>query len=158
MKICSICKVSQDKSCFHKNKSYTPGLDARCKLCKKKTYLETSSAVKERTRLWKENNVDKKRLANKNWAKVNRQYYAAWASERRASKLSATVSWDKEFSEFVLEEAFSLAKLRFTMFNFKWHVDHIVPLRGKTICGLHVWNNLQVIPAITNMKKGNRWI
>lgn len=72
---------------------------------------------------------------------------------RQANALRATPPWA---NKFFISEAYHLAKLRTQKFGFKWHVDHIVPLRSKIVCGLHVEHNLQVIPAIENLRKHNR--
>ena len=58
----------------------------------------------------------------------------------------------------MIEEAYSLAQLRTQMFGFPWHVDHIIPLQGKKVSGLHVPSNIQVIPALENVKKSNKHI
>lgn len=100
-------------------------------------------------------NADKLRLANKQWRENNKDYIANTNAIRRQQHKDQTPVLDKELTAFVFQEARSLCKLRERVFGFKWHVDHIVPLKSGVVCGFHHWNNLQVIPAVVNMQKHN---
>lgn len=80
----------------------------------------------------------------------------AHGAKRRAHKLRATPSWDSELTDFVSKAAHDLASERELATGFPWHVDHMIPLRARRICGLHIWSNLQVIPAQMNLSKRNR--
>lgn len=79
----------------------------------------------------------------------------ARVQKRNAKKLQAIPKWATDFDDFVFVEAADLARRRFIATGFKWHVDHIVPLQGRTVSGFHIHNNFQVIPASENIKKGN---
>jgi len=78
-------------------------------------------------------------------------------AKRRAAKLQRTPAWLSEDDLWLIEEVYALAKLRTDIFGFSWHVDHIVPLQGKTVSGLHVPLNLRVIPWKDNVAKGSKW-
>lgn len=95
----------------------------------------------------------KKKYAQNNKGKVN-----AAVAKRAAAKLQQTPSWVSEDDLWVIEQAYELAALRTDVFGFAWHVDHIVPLQGKNVSGFHVPYNLQVIPAVDNLRKGNRLV
>ena len=70
----------------------------------------------------------------------------------------ASPNWNDEFNSFFIKEIYHLSSLRSEVTGIKWHVDHIIPLRGKTVSGLHVWNNLQLLPASENLKKNNKHV
>lgn len=61
-----------------------------------------------------------------------------------------------ELTILATKEAHLLRELRNTCTNLEWHVDHVVPLKGKEVCGLHIWSNLAVIPKVENLRKGNK--
>ena len=96
-------------------------------------------------------------------AKIAKQKYAqsirgkvtknASSAKRRAALLQRTPSWLTEDDLWLISEAYELAALRSKMLGFSWHVDHIIPLQGKNVSGLHVPSNLQVIPSVDNLKK-----
>ena len=83
----------------------------------------------------------------------NKEKTCAIQIKRRNAKKERTPMWFGEFDEFVLSEAIELAKIRQETTGIKWHVDHMIPLQGKKVSGLHVAHNLQVIPAFLNQKK-----
>jgi hypothetical protein len=72
---------------------------------------------------------------------------AAREAKRRSIKLNACVKWA------------DLNKIKNIYLNCPagYHVDHIIPLQGKNVCGLHIENNLQYLPAIENFKKHNKF-
>jgi hypothetical protein len=88
------------------------------------------------------------------YVKANSVMASVCAAERRAKQLQATPAWA---DKFFMQEAYALAALRTKILGFKWHVDHVVPLRSKIVCGRHCEANLRVIPAVINMSKGNRY-
>lgn len=77
---------------------------------------------------------------------------------RRATKILATPRWFSELDAFIWQEAFHLAKIRTKLTGIPWAVDHMIPLQGKSACGLHLGRNCQVMPACLNNLKNNKMI
>ena len=83
------------------------------------------------------------------WRDKNKSYYVAKCAERYARKSNATPVW-ADFD--AIKDIYLEAEYQ------QMHVDHIVPLRGKTVCGLHVHENLQLLTERENCQKRNIWI
>lgn len=79
---------------------------------------------------------------------------AAVATKRRKRKYASPIS--KVYREEI-KEFYWLAKDLKSVTGEDYHVDHIVPICGENICGLHVPWNLQVLPADINLSKGNKY-
>ena len=89
--------------------------------------------------------------------KNNQHIYVAASKKRKASRIQRTPNWltSKDFE--AIELVYAEAKNREVETGIKHHVDHIIPLQGKNVSGLHVPANLQIISATDNLRKSNRY-
>lgn len=94
-----------------------------------------------------------------NWNASNRHIINAISAKRRAALLNATPPWLTQEHMKEIEEFYLLAQeLAWLNDNGKpFHVDHIIPLQGEGVCGLHVPWNLQLLPALVNIRKSNKF-
>jgi hypothetical protein len=111
---------------------------------------ETNAAA---VKAWVAANPERRKEIANNWRIANPEKVNAVYAKRRAQKKQAAPAWA---NDFFIREAYHLARIRTMATGIKWHVDHIVPLSSKLVCGLHVEHNLQVIPASINQSKNNR--
>ncbi len=91
----------------------------------------------------------------KRWAAENKDLIAKYAADRRAARNKRTPLWLTDEQHAAIIACYSAAQMASEATGVLYHVDHIVPLRGKIVSGLHVPWNLQVIIATANLKKNN---
>lgn len=120
---------------------------------KKKYYEANKVKAKLAARVWKLANPEKVRALGQSYATANPDKLRANDARRKASKLRATPAWANHRYIALWYKVAVLEELRT---GHKCHVDHIVPLRSKLVCGLHVEHNMQVMLGIDNLSKGNR--
>lgn len=110
--------------------------------------MENPDKVAKTSKAWLEANLDRKRAMNADWNARNRPAKVAALAKYRATKTKATPAWADMRK---IKEIYQKAS------EFGMHVDHVVPLHGKNVCGLHVHNNLQLLSMSENCAKGNKW-
>jgi len=103
------------------------------------------SCWSEKSKVYYENNKDACNERSKAHYEQNREYYRIRNRARNSRVKQATPKW-ADLSK--IKEIYSKRPLGY-------HVDHIIPLKGENVCGLHVHYNLQYLKAIDNLKKGN---
>ena len=93
----------------------------------------------------------------KTYNRLNRDNRNLIESKRYASKKNRTPPWLTKAQEIEIKSFYWLAQDLNKVTEGNYHVDHIIPLQGDGVCGLHVPWNLQVLPADINIAKGNKY-
>jgi hypothetical protein len=129
-------------------------------LCEKsrKYYEENKDEVTRKSILYRQRTKDRKAAYDRMFSQQNRHYRNMLKGANRAKRIQRFVEWDKGLTELVVQEAYDLCERREQLTGEKWHVDHVIPLCGRNVSGLHVWNNLAVIPAAVNLSKNNKYV
>lgn len=132
-----------------------------CKECQKannKAWYENNlERAKNNTKAWREVNKEQIKTNTKAWREANQDKCNALAAKRHSKKLNATPKWLTKQQLVEITAFYTKSKELEKATGIKYQVDHIVPLQGKLVSGLHVPWNLQVITAEENLSKGNRY-
>lgn len=141
----------------------------RKRASRKKTYEKNKASVLATSAEYRKRNRDKERRDRKAhyeqnkertaevcrlYRQANKGKVAAWQKKYQAGKRQAIPRW-ADLTK--IAETYVLAAWMTEGSGEPWHVDHIVPLQGKTVCGLHCEANLTILPAVENISKGNRY-
>lgn len=178
MKTCSCCATSMGIVNFSKNKRMKDGYEHYCKACRKKAakkikeknpdyfkdmsdkynavgpdgltyrqryYLQNKDRISENSRSHQRKNGKELRAKYKN----NRR---AYDRAREAAKIHRTPSWLSKDQKQEMVDIYALRSVKSSS-NEAYHVDHIIPLLGANVCGLHVPWNLQIIRSDDNLSK-----
>lgn len=143
MKTCTKCGEEKSFESFYKSSRNKSGRRPKCILCEKAEF-----------KVYRTNNLEEQRKRERSYTKKNLGIRAANNAKRHATKLNATPSWAN--LEQIKRIYAACAKIT-ERTGIEHHVDHIIPLQGENVCGLHVENNLAIIPAKMNLQKSNKY-
>lgn len=172
MKTCSKCGESKDFSEFKRDKTKPDGFYSSCKQCCKKQWSDNYENIAEKHRkknkIYAQLNKNSISVYRKKYHQDNREFLicktkewrnenVGWANFLRTNSKQrykrAMPPWaDVEKMKNFYIEAHELSKKT----GVKHSVDHIIPIKGKNVSGLHVESNLQVITLTDNIKKHNK--
>lgn len=108
--------------------------------------------VVAKTATWNARNADRVKVRMAKWKADNKAAVCAISGRYRAARRGATPLWANRAD---IDMWYEVAEV-LSRGGVEFHVDHVVPLQSKRVCGLHTHDNLTVIPWFQNLAKGNR--
>lgn len=120
-------------------------------------YRQNAEKLKSKSRSYSlanyERDKEKRSAYGRKWRQENPDKQAFKALRYHECRRLRVPKWLNHDDFWMIREIYDLCKLRSQITGTAHHVDHIIPLQGETVSGLHVPTNLQVIPATDNLKK-----
>lgn len=162
LKQCSICSIFKSFSEFHRQADGAGGYRASCKVCRKairrNEYLANIIVVSAQTAAYQSAHRPAYNAYADKWRKANPAKENARKRRYDALKKQRMPLWLTYIDKKEIANWYQLAQ------ELQWlsdptdqlTVDHIIPLKGKNVSGLHVPWNLQILPRSVNSSKGNR--
>jgi hypothetical protein len=161
-KVCSNCNILKSLDYFHNRKGGKFGKSERCQLCSssqgKDYYKDNKISVDIKNKRNYNNNKERHLSYGYRWKKDNKHKYLP-KHNMRCTQRKITYKTHSEifkFDEIDRVSVYNKARELTLITGIKHEVDHIVPLKGKNVCGLHVSWNMQVLTKSQNASKGNR--
>jgi hypothetical protein len=167
MKVCKRCGEEKPHNEYNAHPHTKDKLQRVCRDCSKVLWKlwypknkkrladkqrANSEKMAQKAANWRAKNPRKQAIIQKKYKEEHRAILAARQKMRECLKASPiSLLYDEQISKFYEEAERTGLKT-----GIKQHVDHIIPLQGKIVSGLHVPWNLQVLPAVENLHKGNK--
>jgi len=107
---------------------------------------ENHASVSLNKKKYAQKNIEKGRERSRKRRIENKDYYYQKCAERRAKKKKAIPLW---FDKGAVSKVYAMAS------KYGFEVDHVVPITSEIVCGLHTWENLQLLNRSENAKKLN---
>jgi 5-methylcytosine-specific restriction endonuclease McrA len=127
----------------------------KCNARNRKYYQKHKEKILKNSIIYRNENREYINKRQKIYDKNNKAKRCAKQAKYKAAKLNATPNWLTKYQLIEIEQIYIDTKECQWLSEEQLQVDHIVPLQGKEVCGLHVPWNLQVLTATQNRIKSN---